>query len=176
MARRSGLIRQSPIRSRRVAKWGVGPRGVPIAVTSGTPVVGTGVVLTTEAQVTIVRIRGYLQAFLTSAAAAFDGFDGAIGFGLVSDEAFAIGQTALPSPRSDSDWDGWMYHRYLSVHSLSTTIASEGRPGNVDFEIDSKAMRKWSEGYTLAPIVEFVENGTATMEIWFDSRMLLKLS
>ena len=98
----------------------------------------------------------------------------AVGIGIVTNEAFAIGATAIPGPISEADWDGWMYHRFFDLHKglADTTDGSSA----IEFEVDSKAMRKWDGGAeTLVGMVEAVEAGTASMDVFFDSRVLLKV-
>ena len=172
----SGLTRRIPVRSRRTAKWSVGPKAEPIALTATGQQLGTSVVLVTEAEATIVRLRGDFLVFLTAATAQGDGFSGAFGVGLVSNEAFNAGQAAVPGPVSEQDWDGWLYHRFFHSFSPNSGISVSEQAIIQRVEIDSKAMRKWSEGYTLTPVVEVLEEGTAVGEVWFQSRVLLKLS
>jgi len=104
-----------------------------------------------------------------------DGFHGALGIGIVTDDAFAIGVTAVPDPIDDMEWDGWLYHRFWDIHSRGTFSNDDGHINAVSFEVDSKAMRKMTEGDTLFAIVQVVEAATATGSIWFDSRALFKL-
>ena len=171
--RSTSRVAQAPSR-RRTTKWGVGPKAEPLSHSASNQQIGTGVILLLESEVTIVRMRGEFFFMLLTAAATGDGFAGAIGIGLVSNEAFAIGAAAVPGPVSEQDWDGWLWHSFF--HS-GFAIAADASVGvALRIPIDSKAMRKWSEGYTLCPVVEVTENGTSTAESWFQSRLLLKLS
>ena len=119
---------------------------------------------------TVVRLRGNFTFGVVTAAAAADGMTGAIGVGICTEEAFAIGITAVPTPITDADRDIWMYHRFFSIHR---TIDTDPRP--VDFEVDSKAMRKLPEGMVIYAVAEVVEVGTVTAEVYFDSRLLFKI-
>jgi len=126
---------------------------------------------------TIVRIRGIITVTLSTAAAAQDGFFGAFGFIMVTNEAFAIGITAVPTPLTDEDQEGWMWHQYFDVRTPTGTI-SDGvnAVGAVSrFDIDNKAMRKIPVGMTLAGVTEVVESGTAVIEMQGQTRMLVKL-
>ena len=177
MALRRGSIR--PFRSnaaRRIAKWSFGPTFAPLNMSATGQAIGTSLGLVDNTQVTLVRIRGQLQIFITSASSAGDGFDGAMGIGLVTREAFAAGATAVPGPISEMDWDGWVYHTFFHVHVHATANIPQQAPASFSIAVDSKAMRKWSEGYVLVPVLEQVEHGTAVAEAWFDSRLLVKLS
>ena len=105
-----------------------------------------------------------------------EGFHLAIGIGIVSSQAFSIGATAIPGPLSEMEWGGWMYHRILDLHAVTATIGDNNFSNTVWEEIDSKAMRKISSNEVLVAMVEAVEVGTASMDIYFDTRVLLKLS
>ena len=177
MPPRRGFSRVVPARSKRATAWGIGPgSSVATAFSIDTStILGSGVALVTEDRVTIVRIRGALQAFLTAATAAADGFHCALGIGIVSADAFAVGVTAVPNPLDDMAWPGWMYHRFFDVHSGGTFNAADGGV-QVRFEVDSKAMRKFGINETLFGVLQVVEDTTAVMQVYFDSRILVKLS
>ena len=133
--------------------------------------------MTSEQKATIVRIRGSLSAYLTTAGAAGDGFHCAVGIGIVTNEAFAIGQTALPGPLDEADWGGWMYYRFFDLHEGEGAAVNVNGLSSLQFEVDTKAMRKWEgNSETLVAMLQVVEKTAATMETWFDSRILVKLS
>ena len=128
-----------------------------------------------EPLVTIVRIRGYFRVILTAATAAGDGFLGAVGIGVVTAPAFAVGLTAVPLPVAEMDWDGWMFHQFFDLRSNIAGVG-DGQPGvSIGFDIDSKAMRKLGDEQVLMGAIEVVESGTAVMEVSADTRILLKL-
>ncbi len=84
------------------------------------------------------------------------GEDQQVGFGtaIVSEQAIAIGVTAIPTPITDLDSDMWfVYERLMMSMQLSAT-ASSWAPSNVERRIDSKAMRKVEEGEGLVGVVE----------------------
>jgi len=66
---------------------------------------------------------------------------GAFGAGIVSAEALGVGVTALPTPFRDADWGGWMVWQPWAFRFQSDTDVGK-EFGSVEFEIDSKAMRK----------------------------------
>ena len=163
--------------ARRRTGWEEGPGGAQGQVigASGKTVVGSGVAALADG-LTIVRIRGIFQIGATGTpAAATDGIDGAFGICIVSNDAFAVGVTAIPGPVTDMQWDGWMYHRF--VNSVATAWGSSADEYSfVDFEIDSKAMRKIGVNDTVCGVFEHTRHGAANaFQIWSDSRMLLKL-
>jgi hypothetical protein len=83
---------------------------------------------------------------------------GAFGMCVVSDNAFAAGAASIPGPFTDTDSELWFVHQYLFS---PTTISGAGtlRDAMFQYEIDSKAMRKFTQEER---IVLMVENGHAT--------------
>ena len=180
MARQRSAFPRARSQRRSVA-WGLGPGGnvnTPLAA-SGSAILGSGVTLVAEEKATIVRIRGNAQVFLSGATSAIDGFHCALGLGICTNDAFAIGVTAVPDPIESADWDGWMYHRFFDIHSsLGGLTEGEAMYGSTVFqwEVDTKAMRKFQENMTLFAIVEVTETGVANFNMFFDSRVLIKLT
>jgi len=163
-----------PTTNRRRTGWEIGPGESAASTFTGT----TSVILGSGAQalqdgLTIVRVRGNFQAFLTAGAAG-DGFHCALGMAIVSVDAFAIGVTAVPNPIADMDWGGWLYHRFYDVHCPVTFVGRE-TPTSIQFQVDSKAMRKIGVNEVLFMGLEMVEIGTSSMTTFFESRILLKL-
>jgi len=172
-------LNRGPRRSSRQTAWEEGPGSSTSQqfVASTTILQGSGAQAGVDG-VTIVRTRGHLSALLTAVAAANEGFHCAIGICVVTVDAFTVGVTAVPNPIADMSWDGWLYHRFFDVHSISGTIADGVNAGTVgiNFEVDSKAMRKIGINEVVVATLEVIENGTAVMEVYFDTRILVKLS
>ena len=125
---------------------------------------------------TVVRTRGLFTAMLTLATAAGDGFVGAIGIGIATFDALAIGVTALPAPIAQADWDGWLYWSPISVlNPIASSTQLISGVATQRLTIDSKAMRKFTANMVIYAVVETIEIGTATMSMSFDTRMLVKL-
>jgi len=161
-------------RTRRGVGWEEGP-GASTQTglsASGSVILGLGLELLVD-DFTLMRTRGRLSAFLNTGSAAGEGFHCAMGIGIVTKEAFAIGITAVPIPITNMDWDGWLYHQFFDCHVRSTTNVDTDSAG-ITFEVDSKAMRKLRDGDTIFAVLEVVEIGAATMDVFFDSRVLLK--
>ena len=174
---RSGSFRG---RSRRqtAGEEGPGGSGATSVSSSSSVIVGAGS-QATEDGLTIVRIRGSVQAYLKTSDAANGGFHCALGMAVVSNDAFAVGVTAVPNPIDDMLWDGWMYLRFFDIHSFGATIAESMNAsglGSIQFEIDSKAMRKLQLNDTLVCVLQAVELSTATMSLFLDSRLLVKIA
>ena len=181
MANRTfGTSRRIPVRSqRRKTSWIIGLENTLISVfTSAGPRLWTLGVATGQDANTIVRIRGEYTVSITQGIAAGELFASvALGIGLVTDEAFAAGITSIPSPLTDRDWDGWMWHR---LHGMFITDApnneTRGPMEAVRVEIDSKSMRKFDEGMTVFGAIELgAETGACSIDFTAQTRMLIKL-
>jgi len=171
---RRGLNRGN-VASRRLTAWSVGVGGsAPTAFSaSGSAILGSGTVPNVEG-LTLIRTRGFCELVLRTASAAGEGYTGAIGICNVTDEAFAIGITAIPIPITNMGDDIWYYHRFFSVHAGSGAVDVNARYEQ-HFEVDSKAMRKTPVGITTVAVIQVVEQGTAILDVSFDTRQLVKL-
>ena len=162
---------------RRRTSWEEGPGGIDAtaAITSGPNFLGS-VANLLEDELTLLRLRGRFNAILNSASAAGSGFQGAIGIGVTTQPATAVGITAVPTPITEQDWDGWLYWQPISIHAGDATAGSRNWQGGViNIEVDSKAMRKLTDQSSIFTVVELVEVDTADIDMWFDSRVLLAL-
>lgn len=173
---RARSSRGFPARSRRLTSWVLGPEANDVGASANATVLWTQTTVTTE-PITVIRTRGVCQLYLTAASAIGDGFAGALGIGIVSDQAAAAGAASVPDPKSEVDWDGWLWHSFFDLRVLSTTLADgvNASVASVRIEIDSKAMRKWDESMTMIGVLGAVESGTAVMEMQADCRMLIKV-
>ncbi len=166
--------RRGQLRSpRRSTAWGTGVGSTAPTTINGTQtsIIGGSIVPGVDG-LTIIRIRGYIELVMDAIAAAQDGFTGAFGICLVTTDAFAVGITAMPDPVGDAHWDGWFYHRFFSFHAAAGAVSNELR---LAWELDSKAMRKFPAGMNAVLLLETTEIGTASMEVFADSRTLVKL-
>ena len=176
MARRR-QFRGSPGVRRRTG-WEVGVGDIDSILTVTAPsvsIIGNGLVALSDG-LTLIRTRGVIQLITTSNDIALGGFTGAFGICIVSEDAFAVGATAVPDPVADSGWDGWLWHQFFSLlqGSVFSAQVSAGS-GNLQIEIDSKAMRKMRGEDLLILVGEFLESGVASMSVVADTRMLFKL-
>ena len=184
MARSRGLTRRFVGKTSRKTSWEDGPGGPTSQTTSasGQVVLGAGAIAL-QPGLTTVRIRGEFLAYLTAATALNDGYTGAFGIGLASENAFSdVGITALMHPFDDSNWDGWMYHKFFSVKAAGPIVQaavslSTDNPlvSSIRIEVDSKAMRKVPVDTVIFAAIDVDEVGTAVMQSQFDSRQLVKL-
>ena len=171
---RRGGFRQS---QRRRTEWGNGLGGTGALAIASSTAGFLGAVLTSVVPgVTLVRTRGELNIVMQSKANAGDGFQGAFGIGKATNAAIAVGISAVPTPITEQEWDGWLFWAAISVHVGDATA------GDVNWEnatqritVDSKVMRKIEQEESFYACIEVVELGTSEIDVFFDSRMLVKL-
>ena len=163
-------------------EWNEGPgtdglTGGKLQISAAGSVVGVGTAPTVGG-FTIVRLRGEAQLVLDMTQGADEGALLAIGIGIVTAEAFAVGLTAMPDPSigADADWDGWMYHRFVQMGISATIVQGEVDQQSIArFEVDSKAMRKIQVGEVLALVLGMAdEEGSVQATLRFTSRILIK--
>ena len=177
-----GRVGRSP---RRKSSWDLGPGGTADTefTASGSAIVASGAVSLLDGT-TIVRIRGEILAYLTSANAAGNGFRVGVGVLLTEADAFSIGITAIPTPLADMDHEDWVWHNVIGLRASAPintgAIASEDVGGmnasSIRIEVDTHAMRKFDADKLLVIVAEVVEVGTAVMRVGGETRMLGLLS
>ena len=173
-----GSRRSFPSKSnRRRTSWEEGPGGTTLTSSAGsnTNIVGSGAAAN-EDGLTLLRLRGRLNAVLAVCSAAGDGFQGAFGIGIVKAPAFAIGITAVPSPITEQNDEDWLYWTPISCHGGDATAGSRNWDRSlIDTVVDTKAMRKLNAGDTIYSVLEVIEIGTAELDLFFDSRILVAI-
>ena len=97
---------------------------------------------------TIRRTRGLLS-IKTDDPSALEDQVGAFGAVIVSDSAATAGVGSIPTPVTEASDDGWfVWMPFLG----STKIVGEA--GVINYEYDSKAMRRVEEGFVAAFVIE----------------------
>ena len=167
---------------RRQTAWGVGPStggtsgGAQSTGASGQILFTNGILPSVEG-VTLIRTRGELLIRLSTAAAVNDGFHGAFGIGLAKGTAFTAGVGSVPMPIAEEEGEDWIYHRFFSLLAQDANVTNGGGAMSavLRIEVDSKAMRKFGTDDALYGALEVTEVGAATVNINFNSRVLVKL-
>jgi len=122
---------------------------------------------------TIVRIRIHIGVESDQQVAS-EAVASAMGVAVVSDQAEAIGITALPTPLTDLSSDLWLAHQFLFTEFTFAT-ASGFIGTNMHREtIDSKAMRKVEDGQDVVVTAESSIIGEGAI-LTVGGRMLIKL-
>ena len=170
---------------RRQTSWSIGGFESGITVTvAGSRLISTNTQAIVDG-LTLVRTHGEILAKLDTCQNAGDGFPrNAYGLCVVSENAAGVGVTAVPSPLTDIDWDGWIAHRMFSLRSTAASGAAAsaldgygGLATAIRMEIDSKAMRKYKLSDVLVSVFEFgSEVGVAQMTIDITLRHLFKIA
>ncbi len=127
-----------------------------------------------DAPFTIARTRGMLICKSDQVVAARFPF-GALGFSVVSDQALAIGITALPLPIADEVSD--LFFVYQTWYAGIDVLSSVGFVGSdmwARFDFDSKAQRKVEPGQAIVVVMENAAT-TGGVDFILKFRMLIKL-
>ncbi len=121
---------------------------------------------------TIVRTRG-IWGIASDQVAATEFQEAAVGEILVTDQALAIGVTAVPTPVSDSGSSWFAYNSLVSSFAFSSGVGFDSQAMQTQV-IDSKAMRKVEEGYQ--PIVVVGASSISDgLTLTHFSKLLIKL-
>ncbi len=162
MARRASI-------ARRVTQW-VG------SADTGFTTIGAGASvlmqsIATLGNTTVVRVRG-IMSVTPGSVASDQNLVGAMGIGIVSDQAFAAGAASIPGPWTDPDWGGWLvWLPWSFAWEFGTAVGVQFR--GVESIIDSKAMRKIAPNETL---VVMGESQSAAAAVATSFRLLVKLA
>jgi len=180
MARRGGIARRSGfvLRGGRMVRetlWAnfttveAALTGAPTAVLANV----TGAPLLAIRPFTVIRARGVI-AIRSDQAAATESFMVDVGQCVVSDQAVAIGVTAVPTPGTDAGSDLWYMFQQVIGRIEVSSGAGTGVPVNTQtfVQYDSRAMRKIEEGNQLILVFENELNGA---NIVHSGRILIKL-
>ena len=176
VGRKSGFIVRSGGRRRETA-WigGVAFTQALAAPTSTALVLSLNAAALANRPFMIVRARGWIHV-VSDQLAASENYGASYGQAVVSDQASAIGVTAVPTPTADSASDLWFVYEFLLGRFGFGSAASFGEVG-VGMVIDSKAMRKVEEGQDVVTVVEGpgAGGGTSGSQIAGFHRLLGKL-
>jgi len=123
---------------------------------------------------TVVRL--HLDVFLRSdQTASTEDFFGAIGVAIVSDQAVAVGVSAVPTPITDTSSDLWFVHQMIAGGIMAGGTPVEGNIRSLRYEIDSKAMRKVNGDQDLVVVGEVDTGAGNGMFVAIGGRLLVKL-
>ncbi len=122
---------------------------------------------------TVVRTHGFFGV-RSDQTATSETFDAALGYAIVSDQASAIGVSAVPTPFTDLGSDMFFVHQTLMGRFLDLTAA--GFEGNTLtwMHYDSKAMRRVNDDQDLTIMIE-TSSLSAGCAVHHVGRVLIKL-
>jgi len=122
---------------------------------------------------TVVRSRGFLHV-KSDQTGALEDWNVALGYSIVSDQASAIGITALPTPDTDRGSDLFFVFEDLAGSFVFVSGVGFDSEGGIFKDWDSKAMRKVEEGQDLV-ITSEAGAISAGLTITHGARILIKL-
>ena len=122
---------------------------------------------------TIVRTRGVISVRSDQVSAGENQFV-QYGMSVVSDQAFAIGVTAVPTPFTDQGSDLFFVHEMIANRFEFITGVGFYSVGNRAHYFDSKAMRKVNDDESLA-VVKETTTASLGASVYDSFRMLVKL-
>jgi len=180
LARSGGFSRtRRLVGSPRKTGWEDGPNTSTLTITANGSTLWTAGQVAAFDALTIVRMRGMLECHVATAASNGDGFQSvAVGIGKVANAAFVAGVASVPTPLSEGEWEGWLYHQHLGAMLGITTSPTFNNAGSGQIRqvIDSKAMRKIGSEEVIYGCIEVSgEIGAATLIFHANTRMLVKL-
>ena len=119
-------------------------------------------------------VRTYLEVLLESdQIVATERQLGAVGICVVSDQAVAIGITAVPTPDTDLASDLWLLNKViLNKFTFSSAVGIQTPAGTL-YSIDSKAMRKVNDDQDVVIVAELT-GGSLGGVISLGGRILIK--
>ena len=171
MARRrtiSGRVgSRQVIRPSWAAGFSLGGSGITVA--AGTKVLLATFTLSGAFEETILRSR---VRFAIKADATGETQVGAFGMIIVTDEAEAAGAASIPGPSSQSENDGWFVHQPIVQYGDTGTT----NENSYIYDVDSKAMRKVSQGHSMVVMVENPQVTTGGFLIQYFVRILAKVT
>jgi len=146
-----------------------------------TTITGSGVALVATASAaedalrpyTIVRTHLHMSILSDQVVAAEEQIV-AVGMGVVSDQASAIGATAIPTPVTDLGSDVWYLHHWLMNSFTLLSAVGFQDAGNQQETYDSKAMRRVEDGFDNFLAIEAPASSDGVV-VSLMGRQLLKL-
>ena len=152
-AGRSGFIRRGGVR-RRETVWlfGTAFNQTLAATTTAALVLSLNAAALALRPFTVIRTRGILHISSDQSGASQD-FGASYGEAIVSDQASAIGVTAVPTPTVDNGSDLWFVYEFL-MGRFTFGSAASFIENTISRVVDSKAMRKVEDGQDLVAVVE----------------------
>ena len=175
MARRFSGLRRSMVRSGRKTFWLSGNITTQTLASANTAALITSLNAAALAlrPFTIVRTRGFWAVFSDQVSASEDQHV-AYGSIVVSDQAVAVGITAIPTP-AEEDSFAWI-HYDMALQRFHSSSATSIHPNMAPhrYVVDSKSMRKVEEGQDLIEVIQNGPNADGATVVTF-TKTLIKL-
>ncbi len=171
---RSGFIRRSGVQRRQTLWLKIGESSTNLANTGDAVLfAGFSADILALRPFTIVRTR-IAHYVRSDQVAADEDYIGAVGMAVVTDQALAIGVTAVPTPLTDAASDSFFLWNAIAGHLEFETNAGYRNTGEMA-QVDSKAMRKVEDGFDVAVTIENGSSPFLGTQTTLIGRMLIKL-
>jgi len=171
MARKSGFVYRRGVMRRETLWIGATFQSTTLASTNAVALTASltaaGLALR---PFTITRTRGIMHV-RSDQTGALESYGAFMGMCVVSDQASAIGVTAVPTPDTDQDSDAWFVHEMVAGSFGFITGIGALELGQTHY-YDSKAMRKVEDGFDVVQTMECPVNSGTVQDAF---RMLIKL-
>ena len=175
MAHRAFRRGAAAIAAKRLTSWfQFQPADTAFSAAGGTIIFSLNAAALALRPFTIVRTR-FLVGLISDQVIASESQIGAFGMAIVSDQAVAVGVTAVPTPISDMGSDLWFVHQLLYNDFTFVSGVGVSDDGMHQYEIDSKAMRKVDIGQDLVIVGELAA-GFGGFTMTSGGRMLVKVN
>jgi len=175
MARKSGFVRRGGVMRRETLWLGIAATDTALGAATTAAIINSapaGVLALRP--FTIVRTRGLLNV-RSDQISADETFGAALGFSVVSDQALAIGVTAVPTPVTDQGSDMFfVYEEVLGKFSFITGVGFQSGGADQCRYYDSKAMRKVNDNQDISFAIES-QSVVSSGQVLHSGRMLVKL-
>ena len=120
-------------------------------------------------------VRSHLIVHITSDQLGADELQfGAVGICVVSDQAEAVGVTAVPTPVTDAGSDLWLMHQYVAAEFAFVSGVGFDAAGGYTYLIDSKSMRKVNDDQDVLIVIELATGISNGFNITIAGRVLIK--
>ncbi len=129
-------------------------------------------VITDLLPLTIVRTRGYIH-ISSDQTANTETQELAFAIAIVSDQASAIGVTAVPTPVADADSDLFFVYEPNVMQMQVSDATGVNAPSGVGRSFDSKAMRKLPDGTNISAVAETAGNSAGAI-VTVQASLLIK--
>jgi len=174
MARRRDFVRgAAAIRKSRMTSWLDVPITSTVVNTSGVAAI-LSLTAAEKARRPFTVIRTRLHYHMRSDQLSADEFQAcAIGMCVVSDQASAIGVTAVPTPSTDAASDLWFLHQWVMADYAFITGVGFDAASGASGDIDSKAQRKVNDDEDVLVVLE-VPAVSLGVEFVVGGRLLIK--
>ncbi len=170
-SRRSGFVVRGGVKRRETLWLFATPNRVVLAAASNASFMNSlNAAALALRPFTVVRSRGFLHV-KSDQTGALEDWNVALGYSIVSDQASAIGITAVPTPLTDMSSDLWF--AYQLMFGDESNLTDRTRPQR-NVTLDSKAARKVDIGQDLVVVVESSSAFGAIVRT--GGRMLIKVN